>query len=63
VKVSEAQKALLYTDMEKGSRTSSEEHYAKCRIQLTMMSSKNTRECLDDADAWERTTEWTLSGH
>ena len=33
-----------------------------CRIQLTLMSSKSTRECPADADAWKRTTGWTLSG-
>ena len=33
-----------------------------CRIQLTMMSSKSTSECPNDADAWKRTTEWTLNG-
>ena len=47
--VSEAQKALLLLPCtEKGSSTSSEEHYAtmhSCRIQLTMMSSKSTRGC------------------
>ena len=33
-----------------------------CRIELTLMSSKSTSECPNDADAWKRTTEWTLSG-
>ena len=62
--VSEAQKALLLLPRtEKGSSTSSEEHYAQLPgIQLTLMSSKSTRECPADADAWKRTTEWTLSG-
>ena len=45
---------LLLPRTEKGSSTSSEEHYAQL---------PDPRECPDDADAWKRTTEWTLSGH
>ena len=56
--VSEAQKALLLPRTEKGS----EEHLHICRIQLTMMSSKSTREHPNDTDAWKRTNESTLSG-
>ena len=63
--VSEAQKALLLLPpvRRKVLAPLQRNTMHSCRIQLTMMSSKSTRECPDDADAWKRTTEWTLSGH
>ena len=62
--VSEAQKALLLLPRtEKGSSTSSEEHYANLPDPTHYDElQEHYRECPNDADAWKRTTEWILSG-